>query len=78
MKELKPCPFCGGKAEFVTKTNNMQGLERGFSFRIECSKCGVHISRKPYELKLKLGNQGQMETVIDERQLAIDEWNRRP
>lgn len=76
-EKLKPCPFCGSKAKFVTKTSNVQGVERGFSFRIECSKCGVHINRKLYELKLTLNDNGEIETVIDERQLAVDEWNKR-
>ncbi len=31
MKELKPCPFCGGKAEYVIQ---------GFYGRIRCKNCG--------------------------------------
>lgn len=32
MSELKPCPFCGGKAEFVSK-----------KIQIRCVSCGATI-----------------------------------
>ena len=36
MEELKPCPFCGGKANII---------QSDISYSIRCSKCGVGIFR---------------------------------
>ena len=42
---LKPCPFCGGKAEFDSICNcgdlRLGGLELGIS--VYCVECGVEI-----------------------------------
>ena len=46
MNELKPCPFCGGKAEFVSTCEVPDETPRGF-FRCEnmcCEQC--HIRSK--------------------------------
>lgn len=75
--KLKTCPFCGHEAKFVTESSSIQHDQRGFGFRIKCSKCGTHINRKVYEIKLKLNSQGQIETVFDEREKAVEEWNKR-
>lgn len=39
--ELKPCPFCGGKARFVVM-NNIQGVIVG---HIKCTECEVNQGR---------------------------------
>lgn len=47
--ELKPCPFCGGKAIF-----GGMDFEEGDVERIECSDCGVrnpHIMTKARAIK---------------------------
>ena len=32
-EELKPCPFCGGRAELIDTTDG--------EFYVECRKCGI-------------------------------------
>ena len=74
--ELKPCPFCGGRADFEIIGNTSNYLEVGFDFIIKCSECGIHNPRR-HKVTLLLENSGQISTIIDERQEAIDGWNRR-
>lgn len=74
--ELKPCPFCGGKADFETKSNLSIHSEVGFDFTIKCRECDVKIPRT-YRVTLAIGMSGRINVIIDERQKAIDDWNRR-
>ena len=74
--ELKPCPFCGGKADFKTKSNLSSHSEVGFDFTIKCRECDVEIPRT-YRVTLTIGMSGRINAIIDERQKAMDDWNRR-
>lgn len=38
MTDLKPCPFCGGRAEWQTDTGPM---DEGYWEYIECQNCGA-------------------------------------
>ncbi len=75
-EELKPCPFCGGKAKFRPITSSIHGANRGFLFRIECSGCGATLP-KQYELEYIFTELGGLKAVVDERETAIKSWNRR-
>lgn len=75
-KALNPCPFCGGKAKFVTISNNSNHFTVGFDFEIKCEKCGVGMPRG-YTLSLELGESGEVVTEHDERDIAVNEWNQR-
>lgn len=75
-EELKTCPFCGGKAKFRPITNSIHGANRGFLFRIECSRCGVTLP-KQYALEYVFTELGGLKAVVDEREMAIKSWNRR-
>lgn len=59
--ELKPCPFCGGKATLVQQTDT----ERPNVTWIECSKCACMTDDV-------LGEPKEKATAI-----AIGLWNRR-
>ena len=61
MSELKPCPFCGGKAE-VKKS--MFGNNLGYAL-IACKSCGA--SSKDFKLSLDF-------CAVEE---ATKAWNRR-
>lgn len=43
--ELKPCPFCGGKAMFLTITNKSSHSAVGVMFKIKCMKCGTEFPK---------------------------------
>lgn len=62
--ELKPCPFCGGTAQF--KNPVQKGLFSELS--VECKRCGA----APYTLEM-YGNRSN-----EEKKKALAEvWNRR-
>ena len=71
---LKSCPFCGGKAEFDTISARYK--THSFDFVIHCVKCGA-MSPKTYQLVIKLNSKGLIEFPTDERQAAVNDWNRR-
>lgn len=41
--KLKPCPFCGGKAVYMTKSNTSDHYCVGFNFEVECEDCGMGL-----------------------------------
>ena len=75
-EELKPCPFCGGKAIFHVTTNKMSHYGVGFEFNIICTRCGTR-SPKCYEMEISLDNNGEVKTGSDNREKAVKDWNRR-
>ncbi len=78
MAELKPCPFCGGEAKAVVSATEYGNGAVGWRFGIECQCCPVRLTRKNYELKVKMSGTGEIETIVDERAEAAAAWNRRP
>lgn len=79
MKKIEECPFCGGKAVFRQKEGFCGKIDanvRTFVFRIECEGCGVH-QQKEYRTELGMEMDGEIKTIKDGRQEAIDDWNRR-
>ena len=74
--ELKPCPFCGGEAEFETKGDISNYTEVGFDFTIKCGECGIEIPGR-HKVTFILGKRGKIITIIDEREMAMNDWNRR-
>ena len=44
-EELKPCPFCGGNAMFLTITNKSSHSAVGVMFKIKCMKCGTELPK---------------------------------
>lgn len=77
MPELKPCPFCGGKASFFTMCTIERGLTRGWTFGIFCEECDVTTPRTDYKLEVQLNDAGEIAAVLDERLIATETWNRR-
>lgn len=74
--ELKRCPFCGGKAVYVTK-NNVSGHHCvGFDYTVVCGDCGVRLPER-YEIRFSLSENGGLNVLNDGRQIAADRWNRR-
>lgn len=73
---LKPCPFCGGKAMFLTTTNKSSHSAVGVMFKIKCMKCGTELP-KSYECEMYMDQDGGIRTGKDERTKATTDWNRR-
>lgn len=74
--ELKPCPFCGGKAVFHTESNSATHHCVGFAFKIEC-ECGMELPGT-YHVEFSLKESGEINVFNDERPEAVEKWNRRP
>lgn len=75
--DLKPCPFCGGKAKFFSKIFSERGTTRGWNFGIYCTKCNVTTARTDYSVEVKLNDDGNIFVLVDERYEATKAWNRR-
>lgn len=75
-EELKPCPFCGGKAMFLTIANKSSHSAVGVMFKIKCMKCGTELP-KSYECEMYMDQDGGIRTGKDERTKATTDWNRR-
>lgn len=61
MEELKPCPFCGGKAEIVV-------FKKGFRSSIVCTTPECNFRRFDF-------NKGDTDEIVAQRLIAA--WNRR-
>ena len=77
MTELKPCPFCGGEAKFFVKYFCERGVIRGWQFGIHCFKCNLTTPRTDYQVGVQFNEFGDIVTIVDERDKAIEAWNRR-
>ena len=78
MVELKPCPFCGGKANFLIKTHMERGVTRGYTFGIYCTKCDITLPKTNYIIEFEMSSDdGELKVTTDERPQAIETWNRR-
>ena len=73
---LKPCPFCGGEAVFIPKSNDSSNSGFGCDFKIECQGCGASI-RERYKVEFRLAGGGFLNSYLDERKRAASVWNRR-
>lgn len=75
--ELKPCPFCGGEANFTTTRTRVDSHDEiEFVFYIECSECYTHLPQY-YAISCRLDSKGNLVTTRDVREKAIEEWNTR-
>lgn len=70
--ELKPCPFCGGKAEARISPNSRS--EEGASFyEVRCKKCGVHVTGKSFNFWVTKYNKEKPQDLLS----AVERWNKR-
>ena len=84
--ELKPCPFCGGRAILehtdlhLNGHNSHESIKGLYSstWQVSCFNCGIRKSS--HTSYYKFTNQGTLElpkNEIDGRAEAIKSWNRR-
>lgn len=78
MIELKPCPFCGGKAVIQqTDCGVFSSTAVRIGFRICCKRCDATASKSIGFLAANLMEDGSINIFIDDRETAIASWNRR-
>lgn len=75
--ELKPCPFCGGKAEYKIDKSYKWGTTRGWQFGIKCTNCMMELPMRDFVVTVDLESNGEIAFDKDDRKKAADMWNRR-
>ena len=75
--DLKPCPFCGGKAEFNSYEMTTDCGEAIIKFILCCSKCGSRTNNDCGSVHISLLKDGSMWFYNNDVDKAIESWNRR-
>ena len=72
MAELKPCPFCGGKATFFETTQTLKCIKGDIQLKVAtvmCNDCIAEISRSDFKEARKQSGEYRSKVVAA--------WNRR-
>ena len=77
--ELKPCPFCGGKAEVHTHSHGEHCGQHIFYLNITCSKCGATPPSRGevFTVGVRVDNKGELVILNDKRKALANAWNGR-
>ena len=78
--ELKPCPFCGGKAIVEEERAEIMETNRDsvrFNFSIRCCKCRATAPFAHGYVAANLSETGELNAWHDDRPSASEAWNRR-
>ena len=70
MKDLKPCPFCDGKAKLVMQKDTCGD----YLITVKCDICGARIAGYYPQLN---DEDGAIEDVLGCAEYAVRDWNRR-
>lgn len=74
--ELKPCPFCGGEADFWNEGLQMVGINAlSTVWKIRCKKCGAAIRGK--SCSYVFDTDGNFTETNNEKIIIVEAWNRR-
>ena len=80
MYDLKPCPFCGGKA--VIQQTGVEIMETNrdsvrFDFSVVCVNCNATAPGAYGHISANLSRDGDVNVWHDDRPSTILSWNRR-
>ena len=75
-EKSKKCPFCGGDAQLLLVSVEHDGYNAKGNYKMKCGKCGVCLPRL-FKLEIGINTDGYLAYIVDERDDAIKEWNRR-
>ena len=79
--DLKPCPFCGGKAVFETVSTDSSSYGVSFTYTIKCSKCGCTPFKDNSVMTVFLTKDGDVIRTAEsqaKQERLVKEWNNRP
>lgn len=79
-EELKPCPFCGGKAEAYTEDGGWDCRgENVYHSGIVCTKCGVSVELEHHGDDLMREDDDRQDGMHCHalEEMAVERWNRR-
>lgn len=78
MYELKPCPFCGGKAKFEQLSCGCSSSDSMLlRFKITCRKCNATAPNSVGTVNVNLSMDGSLNVWQDDRNYLAAEWNKR-
>ena len=78
LPKLKPCPFCGREAVFKCYSTGHSGGDISWSYKVHCISCGVEVpSLTEFKTTLRIGYDGKISFVTDDRWKAAELWNKR-
>ena len=68
--ELKPCPFCGGKAIETDRNIEIGFKHTKCEITITCTNCGIQLTKTHYY-------SNYQDSIFINNKSAYDLWNRR-
>lgn len=80
MEALKPCPFCGGKAEVTSNMYEKHGVYDHITDYVisqaQCTVCKAQVEPKKIEITSE-NHSDIYPLVLETREKVITEWNTR-